>query len=114
MIRLAMTVGITLLALLAFGVYQGAAMTRAQESRLRELDRHIAAQRTRIKVLRADWAFLTKPDRLQALSEKYLALAPVSAAQFTHLASLPVRKGLPPVTHAAGRDPARAAYGTGR
>ena len=92
MMRLAVTVGLCFLALVAFGVYQGVSMTRARESELRSLNHQIATEQTRIKVLRADWALLTKPERLQSLVQRHLAmLAPVAAAQFTQMASLPMR-----------------------
>ena len=105
MMRLALTVGFCFLALMAFGVYQGVTTTRAQEAALKLLNRQIAAEQTQIKVLKADWALLTKPERLQSLVQKHLTmLAPVAAAQFTQFASLPMRGDSPAKVPATLQD----------
>jgi len=42
-----------------------------------------------IRVLRAEWAYLTEPARLQELSARFLDLAPVPARQMASLSELP-------------------------
>ncbi len=42
-------------------------------------------------VLDAEWAHLTRPDRVQALAEKHLDLKPATADQRIALADLPMR-----------------------
>jgi hypothetical protein len=42
-------------------------------------------------VLRAEWARLDAPLRLQGLAERHLALKPVNAAQYDSLKNLPAR-----------------------
>jgi hypothetical protein len=91
MMRLATITMMTAMFLLAYAVYHGGTLARAEEARLKRIERQIAQEQATIKVLKADWALLTKPERLQELAARYLALAPVAAAQFTHLASLPMR-----------------------
>lgn len=98
MMRLAILAGIAFWAALAFGVYQGAIITRAQEAYVQSLNKQIAQEQAAIKVLRADWAMLTKPDRLQDLAMRHTELRPVAAAQFTQMASLPMRAHSPPPT----------------
>lgn len=100
MMRLATITALVLMFLLAYGVYHGGALARAEEARLKQIERQIAQEHAKIKVLKADWALLTKPERLQELAARHLALAPVAAAQFTQLASLPMRgqTPAPPVT----------------
>ncbi|MGE0668252.1 MAG: hypothetical protein AB7O49_16985 [Sphingomonadales bacterium] len=44
--------------------------------------------RRAIKVLEAEWAYLSRPDRLQTLSEKFLTLEPTVARQVGGLADL--------------------------
>jgi hypothetical protein len=65
------------------------------------LDRDIAhaihateAARERTGLLRAEWALLNDPGRLQDMADKYLALKPMAPGQFVQLADLSTR--LPP------------------
>ena len=51
----------------------------------------IKAEQDGIGVLRAEWAFLTRPERIQKLSERYLDLGPLSLAQIDSLAGIPER-----------------------
>ncbi len=66
------------------------------------LDRDIAhaihgteAARERTGMLRAEWALLNDPGRLQAMADKYLTLKTMAPGQFVQLAELSTR--LPPV-----------------
>lgn len=49
---------------------------------LAEIERQIVADKEAIHVLKAEWAYLTRPQRIAALSSKYLNLEPVQSAQF--------------------------------
>jgi hypothetical protein len=67
-----------------------------EKHRAELLDRQIAkvihateAARQRTGLLRADWALLNDPTRLQNMSDKYLALKPMAPGQFVQLADLP-------------------------
>ncbi len=72
------------------------------------LDRDIAhviyaseAARARTGLLRAEWALLNEPGRLQDMSGRYLALRPMAPTQFVQMASLsahlPAPMATPPV-----------------
>jgi hypothetical protein len=63
----------------------------------REIGRAIhgtEAARQRTGLLRAEWALLNDPGRLQDMADKYLALKPMAPGQFVQLADLSTR--LPP------------------
>jgi hypothetical protein len=73
----------------------------AEKHRAILLDRQIAhaihgteAARERTGLLRAEWALLNDPGRLQDMADRYLALKPMAPGQFVQLADLSSR--LPP------------------
>jgi hypothetical protein len=51
----------------------------------------IREQRDAIAVLRAEWARLDAPLRLQGLAERHLAMKPLTATQYDSLKNLPER-----------------------
>jgi cell division protein FtsL len=61
------------------------------EEELQRLDRKILADQEAIHVLRAEWTYLNQPQRLAALSRRYLELAPPTTAQITTIDDLPLR-----------------------
>jgi hypothetical protein len=60
-----------------------------------------------IRVLQAEWSYLNQPDRLEKLSQQYLALSALKGQQFTKLESIPDRPA--PVAEAAPAAPALVA-----
>ncbi|MDX7952266.1 hypothetical protein P7D22_13885 [Lichenihabitans sp. Uapishka_5] len=60
----------------------------------------IVFEQDKIDRLRADWAFLTRPERIQVLSEKNLGLHQLSLDQIVQVADLPQR---PPKVDDIGR-----------
>jgi hypothetical protein len=52
-----------------------------KERELRRLNNQLMAHEDSIRVLKAEWAFLNQPQRLEKLSAKFLTLQPVQVAQ---------------------------------
>jgi hypothetical protein len=115
MIRFVSAIGVALLGLICFGLYNGVYRVKAQERELAELKADIAREGEAIRVLKAEWSFLSQPDRLQALARRHLALAPTGASQIAVLASLPLKPAAktPPVVQAKDL-PARVVPGAPR
>ncbi len=65
------------------------------DRRIEHTIRDAEAARQRTTLLRADWALLNDPQRLQKLAASYLQLQPITPVQFVPLARLDSR--LPPV-----------------
>lgn len=57
----------------AFWAYQVNYRTRAALEQVAQLQRSIAAEREQISVLQVEWAWLNRPERLEALVELHLA-----------------------------------------
>ncbi len=64
---------------------------QALERELIQLDGKILRHQEAIHVLKAEWAYLNEPARLERLSRSYLDLSPVRGSQILDLASLPGR-----------------------
>ena len=100
----------------AVGVSLFLAKYRVQglEDQLQTLNRDIARDRERIKVLRAEWSHFNEPDRLRALAGRHLEMIPVQSEQFIERGQvetkLPKRAGTRE-SHVAGDTGAKAGVG---
>ena len=73
-------------------VYRIKMESTSRTERVLRLHAEIREQRDAIAVLRAEWAKLDAPLRLQGLAERHLALKPLSATQYDSLKNLPERQ----------------------
>ena len=80
-------------ALLASAVYAYSIkyQTLFRAEQIAKMKRDIAGARDALGMQRAEWAFLTRPERLQPLADKYLDLQQTTASQIGSYASLPER-----------------------
>ncbi|SEO98910.1 hypothetical protein SAMN04490248_11868 [Salinihabitans flavidus] len=70
---------------LAFWAYRENYLTQRAVAESERLQQEIGAARARLAVLRAEWAYLNRPDRLRSLAElnyDTLQLLPLGASQF--------------------------------
>ncbi|WP_417319589.1 cell division protein FtsL [Emcibacter sp.] len=74
MIRIVASFAVLLVMVSAGAVYNLKEATERLEERKRDLASRILEDKAAIKVLRAEMAYLSRPDRLQRLSERFLAL----------------------------------------
>jgi hypothetical protein len=72
-------------------VYRIKMESTVRTERVLRLHADIREQRDAIASLRAEWAKLDAPMRLQGLAERHLALKPITAQQFDTLKNLPDR-----------------------
>lgn len=84
--------GLALVFVAMFGLYQLAYRVDAQESRLRALTDQIDREKQATAVLRAEWAYLARPQTIQARAVENLSMMPALPAQMIRFADLPERQ----------------------
>ena len=82
---------IAVLVFAAAYVYRIKMESTVRTEKVLRLHADIREQRDAIASLRAEWAKLDSPMRLQGLAERHLKLQPMSAPQFDELRNLPER-----------------------
>jgi cell division protein FtsL len=91
MLRLLNIAVIGALVLAAAWVYEIKYSSTRQAEQVAKLRTEIRRERDAIAALRAEWAQLDNPDRIQILARKHLTLKPIEGPQFDALAALPER-----------------------
>jgi hypothetical protein len=74
-----------------FGLFHVKYKVQALEEELARLNGQIVHEQEQLHVLRAEWAYLNRPERLEDLNGRFLGLAPVMPAQLGRLTDLPTR-----------------------
>jgi hypothetical protein len=88
----------------AVDVYRIKFESTVQAQRAARLRAEIGRERDAIAALRAQWARLDNPARIQALAQRHLALKPIDPTQIDSLDRLPVRPPSP-AAPASAHDP---------
>lgn len=87
--RLVDLVALGLLVVLILGVYLAKTIAGGERAKIAVVERQIAAEKARIRLLQAEVSHLEQPARIERLSETYLGLAPVSEKREADLNELP-------------------------
>jgi|GEM_PF-2106079 len=74
-------VGIVVVGLSMFGVLQVKSKVQNLQRDLDEINHQLSTDKSSIRVLKAEWAYLNKPERIEKLADKYLKMNNVSVAQ---------------------------------
>jgi cell division protein FtsL len=89
MLRLLNLAVIGILVLAAAWVYEIKYSSTRQAEQVAKLRSEIRRERDAIAALRAEWAQLDNPDRIQILARRHLTLKPIENTQFDLLGNLP-------------------------
>lgn len=101
MIRLGALFWLVLVSTTGFAMFGVKYQVQALEDELAWINRATMAEDHEIRVLDAEWAYLTRPETLEAMNRQFLSLAPISTKQLrTTVADLPMRPA-PPAPPAA-------------
>jgi cell division protein FtsL len=96
------------LILAASFVYKIKFVSTLQAERVARLHGELRNERNAIATLRAEWAKLDTPSRIQMLADRFLPLKPINPHQFDNFDNLPPRPPVPPPS----ADPIGAMLGT--
>jgi hypothetical protein len=88
-LRLLQLIMIAALVLAAADVYKIKFESTRQAERVAKLRGEVRRERDTIGALRAEWAELDTPRRIQALAQRHLALKPIETGQYDKLDGLP-------------------------
>src|ERR1700687_359992 len=88
-------IGVATLVTAAVDVYKIKFESTVQAERVAKLRAEIGRERDTIAALRAQWAQLDNPGRIQALAQRHLALKPIDLIQIDSLDHLPERPSVP-------------------
>jgi hypothetical protein len=95
-------------------LYHTSYRVQAESERLASINRQIVAEQDAIQVLRAEWAYLNDPARIERLMAQHTKLQPIKAAQIVGFDALPEKQPAAPLVAAApapapGHKPAAVA-----
>jgi hypothetical protein len=92
MIRLATLFWLVLISATGFAMFGVKYQVQALEDELARTKRATMAEEHEIRVLDAEWAYLTRPETLDVMNRRFLSLAPLSTKQLhTTVADIPMR-----------------------
>jgi hypothetical protein len=107
MIRLGTLFWLVLVSTTAFAMFGVKYQVQALEDDLARTNRATAAEEHELRVLEAEWAYLTRPATLQTMNRQFLALGPIATKQLHATATdIPLRPPPPPAEPPATEPPA--------
>lgn len=93
MIRFLNVLVVALLVAAAGGVYSIKYESTLAAEKVAKLRRAIEKERVALSTLKAEWAALARPDRIDELARKHLSLQPMKLDQIDMLANIPQKTG---------------------
>jgi cell division protein FtsL len=100
--RFAHLIVVAALVVAAVNVYSIKYESAVRAEQVAKLAAEIKHERDTIAALRAEWALLDNPARIEALARRHLALKMLDPAQIEHFDHLPERPPMPPGPQADG------------
>jgi hypothetical protein len=92
MMRLRLLFWLVLVSATGFAMFGVKYQVQALEEELARINRATALEEHEIRVLDAEWAYLTRPETLEAMNRQFLSLVPISTKQLrTTVADIPMR-----------------------
>jgi cell division protein FtsL len=97
MIRLGTVFWVGLVALLGFVTFAVTYSVQGLEADLLRVKKQTVVEQREMRVLDAEWTYLTQPGRLEELNQRFLSLSPILPQQLSRtIADIPRRPSEPP------------------
>ena len=107
MIRLGTLFWLVLVSATGFAMFGVKYQVQALEDELARTNRATAAEEHELRVLDAEWAYLTRPATLEAMNRQFLSLGPIATKQLhATAADIPLRPPPPPAEPPPTEPPA--------
>jgi hypothetical protein len=107
MIRLGTLFWLVLVSSTGFAMFGVKYQVQALEDELARTNRATATEEHELRVLEAEWAYLTRPATLEAMNRQFLSLSPIATKQLHATATdIPLRPPPPPAEPAPAEPPA--------
>jgi hypothetical protein len=90
-IRPSTLVWVFVLALAFLGLYMVKFEVQSVREQVADATHQLEVERDALHVISAEWAYLSRPERLRSLAAKHLKMAPVQTPQLVAMDSLPER-----------------------
>ena len=74
------------------GLYAVKYKVRSVKAEVTTAEKQLFDEQRNLHVLTAEWAYLNRPERLKALSAKYLDIKPIKGQQIAEFSSIPYAK----------------------
>lgn len=94
MLRLLNIAVLTLLVGTAAWAYQTKYETIFYAEQVKKLEAQVDREKDQIAILKAEWQLLNRPQRLDALAQRYLDMKPVKSTQVARVQDIPERKAV--------------------
>lgn len=78
-------IGLAITAFATFLLFQIKFEVQNTEKDLEEVQKQIRAEKASVEMLKAEWSYLNRPERIRDLSKKYLHLEPITIAQIIEI-----------------------------
>lgn len=89
--RLSQCILMVLLIIVGFAVYSVADEYQGIEKKINRIEKKSEMEREAIRVMRAEWAFLTNPTRMEKIAQQYFHLQPLTEKQMVIASTIPMR-----------------------
>ncbi len=88
-LRMTLLIYMAVIALVACGVYFVKYSAQDMQRKVAALEAQLQQEKEALHLLRAEWAYLNRPERLRRLADKHLQMVPVVPAALTSLPAIP-------------------------
>jgi hypothetical protein len=106
MIRLGTLFWLVFVSATGFAMFGVKYQVQALEDELARTNRATATEEHELRVLEAEWAYLTRPETLEAMNRQFLSLGPLVTKQLhTTVSDIPMRPPPPPPAESSLAEP---------